>query len=63
MEIAERRPRMNFGSVTRNRTGGAEAMLEARGLTKRYGGLLALDKVSFQLKRGEIVGYLGPNAS
>jgi ABC-2 type transport system ATP-binding protein len=38
-------------------------MLEARGLTKRYGGLLALDKVSFQLKRGEIVGYLGPNGS
>src|SRR6478672_13005779 len=38
-------------------------MLEARGLTKRYGGLLALDKVSFQLKRGEIVGYLGRNGS
>lgn len=38
-------------------------MLEARGLTKRYGGLLALDKVSFQLERGEIVGYLGPNGS
>jgi ABC-type branched-subunit amino acid transport system ATPase component len=36
-------------------------MLEARGLTKRYGGLLALDKVSFRLERGEIVGYLGPN--
>ena len=38
-------------------------MLEARGLTKRYGGLLALDQVSFQLQRGEIVGYLGPNGS
>jgi ABC-2 type transport system ATP-binding protein len=38
-------------------------MLEARGLTKRYGGLLALDKVSFQINRGEIVGYLGPNGS
>jgi len=38
-------------------------MLEARGLTKRYGGLLALDTVNFQLKRGEIVGYLGPNGS
>jgi ABC-2 type transport system ATP-binding protein len=38
-------------------------MLEARALTKRYGGLLALDNVSFQLKRGEIVGYLGPNGS
>ena len=38
-------------------------MLEARGLTKRYGGLLALDRVDFTLRRGEIVGYLGPNGS
>jgi ABC-2 type transport system ATP-binding protein len=38
-------------------------MLEARGLTKRYGGLLALDRVSFTLNPGEIVGYLGPNGS
>jgi ABC-2 type transport system ATP-binding protein len=38
-------------------------MLQARGLTKRYGGLLALDHVSFDLQPGEIVGYLGPNGS
>jgi ABC-2 type transport system ATP-binding protein len=38
-------------------------MLQARGLTKRYGGLLALDRVGFELNRGEIVGYLGPNGS
>jgi ABC-2 type transport system ATP-binding protein len=38
-------------------------MLQARGLTKRYGGLLALDCVSFDLHPGEIVGYLGPNGS
>ena len=39
------------------------AVLQARGLTKRYGGLLALDRVSFDLRPGEIVGYLGPNGS
>ncbi len=38
-------------------------MLEAQGLTKRYGGTLALDKVNFRVNRGEIVGYLGPNGS
>jgi ABC-2 type transport system ATP-binding protein len=38
-------------------------MLQARGLSKRYGGILALDRVSFDLQRGEIVGYLGPNGS
>ena len=38
-------------------------MLEARGLTKRYSGIPAVDKVSFQIRRGEILGYLGPNGS
>lgn len=38
-------------------------MLEAHALTKRYGGTLAVDKVSFRVNRGEIVGYLGPNGS
>src|SRR5512142_2757529 len=38
-------------------------MLDAHGLTKRYGGLLAVDKVSFTVSRGEVLGYLGPNGS
>jgi ABC-2 type transport system ATP-binding protein len=38
-------------------------MLQVRGLTKRYGGLTALNQVSFDLHPGEIVGYLGPNGS
>ena len=38
-------------------------MLEVRGLTKRYSGLLAVNKISFTVNRGEVVGYLGPNGS
>jgi len=38
-------------------------MLQATQLTKRYGGVLALNQVDFEVHRGEIVGYLGPNGS
>ena len=38
-------------------------MLDVRGLTRRYGGLLAVDRVSFSCAPGEILGYLGPNGS
>jgi ABC-2 type transport system ATP-binding protein len=32
-------------------------------LTKRFGGFTAVDAVSFEVARGEVVGYLGPNGS
>ncbi len=38
-------------------------MIEARGLTKRYGDLLAVDDVSFSVGAGEVVGFLGPNGA
>jgi ABC-2 type transport system ATP-binding protein len=38
-------------------------MLQACSLTKRYGALLAVDKVSFAVNPGEVLGYLGPNGS
>jgi len=38
-------------------------MIEARGLTKRYGGTLAVDDLSFTLERGKITGFLGPNGA
>ena len=38
-------------------------MLEVRAISKRYGGLLVVDRVTFTLDRGEVLGYLGPNGS
>lgn len=39
------------------------SLLEIDGVTKRFGGLVAVDDVSFTVDRGEIVGLIGPNGS
>ncbi len=39
------------------------ALLEIAGLTKRFGGLVAVKNVSFSLAPGEITGILGPNGA
>jgi len=37
--------------------------IEARGLTKRYGQLIAVDGISFEVMKGEFFGFLGPNGA
>jgi len=37
--------------------------IEVRNLTKRYNGLLAVDGISFEVRRGEFFGFLGPNGA
>jgi branched-chain amino acid transport system ATP-binding protein len=41
----------------------AAAQLELRGVTKRFGGVAAVDGVNFQVEKGEIVGIIGPNGA
>ncbi|MGQ0803702.1 MAG: ABC transporter ATP-binding protein [Actinomycetota bacterium] len=41
----------------------ADAMLDARGITKRFAGITALHDVSLDVQRGELVGLIGPNGA
>jgi branched-chain amino acid transport system ATP-binding protein len=43
--------------------GVGDTLLELRDLTMRFGGLVALDAVSFSIRRGEILGLIGPNGA
>ncbi len=38
-------------------------MIEVKNLTKRYGGVKAVDDISFTAESGEVVGLLGPNGA
>lgn len=38
-------------------------MIKVENLTKRYAGVTAIDNISFEVEKGEIVGFLGPNGA
>ena len=38
-------------------------MIEARGLTKRYGSTVAVDRLDLEVRPGVVTGFLGPNGS
>jgi ABC-2 type transport system ATP-binding protein len=42
---------------------GSEPIVEARALRKEFGPTLAVQDLSFQVSRGEVVGFLGPNGA
>ncbi len=41
----------------------ADVLVRARGVTKRFGGLIAVNKVDFDIPRGAIVSLIGPNGA
>lgn len=43
--------------------GQAEFSIEARNLTRRFGAFTAVDRISFQVRKGEIFGFLGANGA
>src|SRR2546422_8872616 len=44
-------------------TRGTDALIHARGLTKRFANLTAVDAIDFDVERGEAFGFLGPNGA
>ena len=38
-------------------------MIKVENLTKRYAGVTAIDNISFEVGKGEIMGFLGPNGA
>src|SRR5437867_4310792 len=42
---------------------GADQMIEATDLTKRYGSTVAIDGLSFTVPAGQVTGFLGPNGA
>jgi len=42
---------------------GMAKLLEVRGLTKTFGGLVAVNNLSFHVEEGEVLGLMGPNGS
>ncbi len=47
----------------RPRPAGNETVLKVSGLRKEFGGLVAVNDISFQVRAGEIVGLIGPNGA
>ena len=58
-------PRRPYDEISVNRLSGLEHinMIKVEGLTKRYARTVAVDNISFEVEKGQIVGFLGPNGA
>jgi len=44
-------------------SGNGEAMIEVNDLRRRFGSIIAVDGISFEAKKGDVLGFLGPNGA
>jgi len=58
-------PRRPYDEISVNHLSGLELfnMIKVQGLTKRYARTVAVDNISFEVEKGQIVGFLGPNGA
>lgn len=56
----KRAPARRIASRTKRQT---PVLMRAQALTKRFGGVVALDKLDLEMRDGEILGLIGPNGS
>ena len=56
-------PAIVLPSGRRSADDAPDEILEVEGVTRRFGGLVAVNKVSFSLQRGEVLGLIGPNGA
>lgn len=54
---------MSLDDIQTTTSTAAEPILTVEGLTKRFGGLTAVDDVSFEVESGTILGVIGPNGA
>jgi ABC-2 type transport system ATP-binding protein len=55
--------RKNLGEHGVSAADGEPALIQITGLTKRFGNFTAVDNVTFNVARGEVLGFLGPNGA